>query len=113
MEKQIIAAVKSVLPDVAVYHDYAPEEAALPLVIIQRVGGGGHVFLDEPASGGYEVRFYVSIWAQERLPVVAMSQTIEAALLALQGVWAPAAAVALSDPDSGRRGMGQDFFVVA
>ena len=39
MEKTIIDAIRSALPTVEVYHDFAPDNAGSPLVALQRVGG--------------------------------------------------------------------------
>ena len=101
MEESLISAISHVLPDVDVYHDFAPEEAEFPLVIVQRVGGAGCLFLDHN-DDGYEVRFSVSVWDVDRLGAVERS-----VLDSLEGYALSAAdAVVLDD---GRRGMVQDF----
>lgn len=108
MEKQLIKAIQSVEPDLPVYHDYAPEEAVLPLAIIRREGGAGHLFLEQ-GQEGYSVRFYVSVWAGSRLEAVRLSHALEAAVCDLPSAFAMGAAEALFDPETGKRGMGQDF----
>lgn len=107
MEESLIDAISRVLPDVDVYHDFAPEEAEFPLVIVQRVGGGGCLFLDHN-DDGYEVRFSVSVWDVDRLGAVEKSRAVERSVLdSLEGYALSAAdAVVLDD---GRRGMVQDF----
>ena len=58
MEESLIDAISRVLPDVDVYHDFAPEEAEFPLVIVQRVGGavalGGVAVFGVGELGGKE-----------------------------------------------------------
>lgn len=66
MDSLLIRAINQAVPDVDVYHDFAPEEAEFPLVIVQRVGGAGCLFLDHN-DDGYEVRFSVSVWDVDRL----------------------------------------------
>ena len=41
MEKMLIDAISSALPNIDIYHDFAPEEAVFPLVVIRREGGAG------------------------------------------------------------------------
>ena len=113
MEKMLIEAIQGAVPGVDVYHDYASEESAMPLLILQRVGGAGPLFLDHQTPGGYQVRFSVIAWAADRLHAVALSQQVEAALLDLPGVAAVSAADALADTETGNRGMVQDFWVTA
>lgn len=110
VEESLIDAISRVLPDVDVYHDFAPEEAEFPLVIVQRVGGAGCLFLDYN-DDGYEVRFSVSVWDVDRLGVVEKSRAVERSILdSLEGYALSAAdAVVLDD---GRRGMVQDFVFV-
>ena len=92
MEAKIIAAIREALPGVDVYHDFALENSALPLVVIKRDGGDGNLYIDHETAGGYEVRFYISIWCASRLEAVASSRAIETALCRLPGVTALGAA---------------------
>lgn len=110
MEKMLVDVVASVA-DVAVYHDFAPEQAALPLVIVQRVGGDGWAFVGEVADDVYQVRFFVSVWDRSRLDALDLSRKIERALCARENVRALGAGVSLADADTGKRGVGQDFLV--
>lgn len=111
METAIIAAISSALPDVEIYHDYAYEEAVLPLVIVERVGGEGNLFLSSEA-GGYHIRFYISVWTMDRLDAINRSKAIETAILALPNTSVLGAAVSLTDEETGKRGMGQDFVIL-
>lgn len=111
MEKQVIDAVRRVLPWVDVYHDYAPEEAALPLIVVQRVGGGGGLFIDHHEPGGYQVRFSVSVWDKSRLESVEKSRALEKSLLDLPTSYAVAAADAVYLHETGAYGMVQDFVI--
>ena len=110
MDSLLIRAINQAVPDVDVYHDFAPEEAEFPLVIVQRVGGAGCLFLDHN-DDGYEVRFSVSVWDVDRLSAVEKSRAVERSVLdSLEGYALSAAdAVVLDDC---RRGMVQDFVFV-
>lgn len=112
MEKTIIDAIRSSLPTVEVYHDFAPDNAGNPLVILQRVGGAGNLFMDNRTPGGYQIRLQVTVWAQTRLEAVSLSLRIEQALAALPGVAPIGAAQADYDTETGLRGMRQDFYVM-
>ena len=56
MEKMLIDAISSALPNIDIYHDFAPEEAVFPLVVIRREGGAGRVFIDH-AEETQKIRF--------------------------------------------------------
>lgn len=113
MEIDLIGAMKEVLPDIDVFHDFAPDNAAAPFVVLQRVGGMGNHYVDEETAGGYEVRFQVSAWAVTRVEAIELSQTIETALRKLPTVYVSGAAIAGFDPDTDLRGMQQDFLITA
>ncbi len=113
MEAQLIKAMKSALPNLDVYHDFAPDNAVAPFIVMQRVGGAGNLYIDHETDGGYQVRFQVSAWASARLDAVALSATVERALRVLPGVAPDGAAVAGFDPDTDLRGMQQDFLITA
>ena len=85
MEKTIIDAIRSALPTVEVYHDFAPDDAGSPLVVLQRVGGAGNLFIDNATPGGYQIRLQLAVWAVSRLEAVSLSLRIEKALAALPG----------------------------
>ena len=53
MEKTIIDAIRSALPTVEVYHDFAPDNAGSPLAVLQRVGGAGNLFGCSPWAGSF------------------------------------------------------------
>ena len=112
LEAKIISSIRNALPQVDIYHDYALENSALPLVVIKRDGGSGNLYIDHETSGGYEVRFYISVWSYSRPEALAHSRVIEAALCRLPGVTALGAAKSLFETDPDVRGMGQDFMVV-
>ena len=57
MEKMLIDAISSALPNIDIYHDFAPEEAVFPLVVIRREGGAGRVFLNH-AEETQKIRFF-------------------------------------------------------
>lgn len=113
IEVMIVQAVKRVRADMDVFHDFAPDNAAVPFVVISRVGGEGNLYLDHQTDGGYHVRMQVSVWAEERLESVNISRQIENELNLLQGVRAVSAALSAVDPDVGWFGMHQDFYVVS
>lgn len=112
MEESLISAISRVLPDVDVYHDFAPEEAEFPLVIVQRVGGAGNLFIDPMEEDGYEVRFSVSVWDVDRLGAVVKSIAIEKSVLSSLEAYAVSAAESVVLDDD-RRGMVQDFVITA
>ena len=112
MEKTIIDAIRSALPTVEVYHDFAPDDTGSPLVVLQRVGGAGNLFIDNATPGGYQIRLQLVVWAVSRLEAVSLSLRIEQALAALPGVAPIGAAQADYDPDTELRGMRQDFYVL-
>ncbi|MFC3873317.1 tail completion protein gp17 [Neisseria musculi] len=111
VEALVVRAVKSVSPETDVYHDFAPDNAVVPFVVIQRVGGEGNLYLDNQTGGGYQVRVQVSVWAADRLAAVELSQQIESALSLQARSAALGAALSAYDPDTGWRGMQQDFYV--
>ena len=113
MEIDLIGTMKEVLPDIDVFHDFAPDNATAPFVVLQRVGGMGNRYVDEETGGGYEVRFQVSAWAVTRVEAIELSQTIESALRKLPTVYVSGAAIAGFDPDTDLRGMQQDFLITA
>lgn len=110
VERKIIHTIKTVLPEIRVYHDFAPESAVPPFVLLARVGGAGRRYLGGDATA--EVRMQISVWAGDRLAAITLSKQIEAALSALPEVSAAEAAVSVFDVDTGWRGMRQDFMVL-
>lgn len=111
MEKMLIDAISSALPNIDIYHDFAPEEAVFPLVVIRREGGAGRVFIDH-AEETQKIRFSVSVWDTSRLSVVEKSLSVERSVLSLLEAYALSAAESVVLED-GRRGMVQDFVVTA
>lgn len=111
MEKMLIDAISSALPNIDIYHDFAPEEAVFPLVVIRREGGAGRVFLDH-AEETQKIRFSVSVWDGDRLSAVEKSLAVERAILGSMEGYALFAAESVVLED-GRRGMVQDFVVTA
>ena len=111
MEKMLIDAISSALPSIDIYHDFAPEEAVFPLVVIRREGGAGRVFLDH-AEETQKIRFSVSVWDTSRLSAVEKSLSVERSVLSLLEAYALSAAESVVLED-GRRGMVQDFMVTA
>lgn len=112
MEQTIIEAIHTALPGVEVYHDFAPDNAGHPLVVMQRVGGAGNLFMDSGTPGGYQIRLQVAVWAAARLEAVSLALHIERALSALPGVAPIGAAQADFDAETELRGMRQDFYVI-
>lgn len=110
MEADLIAKIKAALPTIKVYHDVAPNDAAAPYVVIQRVGGAGHQYLDYQTSGAYQVRLQVAVWAADRLSANRHSRAIESTILELPTTAPIGAAVAAHDPDADLFGMRQDFY---
>ena len=111
MEKMLIDAISSALPNIDIYHDFAPEEAVFPLVVIRREGGAGRVFLDH-AEETQKIRFSVSVWDTNRLSAVEKSLSVEQSVLYLLEAYALSAAES-GVLEDGRRGLGQDFVVTA
>ena len=112
MEKTLSDAVRSALPTVEVYHDFAPDNAGSPLVVLQRVGGAGNLFMDNATPGGYQIRLQLAVWAVSRLEAVALARRIEQVLTALPGVAPIGAAQADYDAETELRGMRQDFYIL-
>lgn len=110
MEADVIAKIKTAIPTAKVYHDVAPNSAAAPYVVIQRVGGVGHQYLDYQTPGAYQVRLQVAVWAADRLSAIRHSRAVESALLELPAATSIGAAVAAHDPDADLFGMRQDFY---
>ena len=110
MEAQIIAAISKAAPGVRCYHDAAPNQPSTPYVVLQRVGGAGHLHLDTETSD-YEARLQLAVWHPDRLTVNRVSREIEAALMRIDGVQPIGAAVADYDPTTSLRGMRQDFYI--
>lgn len=111
MERRLIEAVRAAQPALPVYHNVAPDHARPPFLVLQRVGGAGHLYLEQGAEG-YEVRFQVACWASDHVAAVALSRSVEQALLDLPAVCAQGAALAAVDADTGWAGMRQDFLVI-
>lgn len=111
MEKMLIDAISSALPNIDIYHDFAPEEAVFPLVVIRREGGAGRVFIDH-AEETQKIRFSVSVWDTSRLSAVEKSLSVEQSVLSLLEAYALSAAESVVLED-GRCGMVQDFVVTA
>ena len=111
MEKMLIDAISSALPNIDIYHDFAPEEAVFPLVVIRREGGAGRVFIDH-AEETQKIRFSVSVWDTSRLSAVEKSLSVGRSVLSLLEAYALSAAESVVLED-GRRGMVQDFVVTA
>lgn len=111
MEHKIINAIKDILPNLPIYHDFAPEKVNIPFLVLQRVGGAGNLLFDEEI-GCYEVRFQLTVWSDNRLNAIDLSNKIEQSLLQLPIIRVAGAAEATFDPDVGWRGMRQDFFII-
>ena len=112
MEQQIITAIKTVLPNVEVYNDFAGTDPTSPYVVIQRVGGEGQLYLDKLTKGGYQVRLQVAVWAADRITANNSALLIESAITELPQATALGAAVADFDEDTNLRGMRQDFSIL-
>lgn len=112
VEAKIIEQIKSILPNIAIYHDFAIEEANVPFVVLARVGGAGKLFLDRETVGGYEIRLQVSVWAGNRIHAIELSRQIEQALFGLPECAALGASVASFDVQKNWRGMRQDFMLI-
>ena len=109
IEQILIKQIKADLPNLPIYHDFAPPKAQPPLLVLSRVGGAGHRFLER--EGAYEVRVQISVWATERVQAVQLSRQIEQSLFRLPELSSNGAAVAVHDVDTDWRGMRQDFLI--
>ena len=108
-EKTLISALKGVFPAMDVFHDFAPDNAAAPFAVLQRVGGAGGLYLG--GVGAYQIRFQLSVWADTRVQAADISRRAENALCTLPRVCADGAGLADYDADTGLRGLRQDFLV--
>ncbi|ULJ67904.1 tail completion protein gp17 [Wielerella bovis] len=112
IEKVIIQKIKEINAEFPVFHDFAPPQAKPPLAIISRVGGAGKLFLDQETAGGYEVRVQITVWAENRVTAILISNQIESLLCRLPELTSDGAAVSTHDPETDWRGMRQDFLCV-
>ena len=110
-EKILIAAIKGVFPQMDVFHDFAPEDAAAPFAMLQCAGGYGRLFLDGGAGGEHR-HFLLTLWANSRAEVSDICRRAEAALCVLPRVAAEGAAQSLYDPSSRLRGTRQEFTII-
>lgn len=111
MEKELIDAIRLYLPEIDIYHDFAPEESEFPLIIVQRLGGSGNRFVDHDTDGGYEMRFTIASWADGRMEANRIGEIVENALNTLSCCVPVAAPESMADTDTGRRGVVQDFLI--
>lgn len=111
IEQTIIEKIKEINDKLNIYHDFAPQNAQPPLVVLSRVGGAGNRFLDRETTGGYEIRVQVSVWATDRVTAIKISRAIEQTLFRLPELSSNGAAVATYDPETDWRGMRQDFLI--
>lgn len=113
MEKQLIDAIHSALPDLDVFHDFAPESARAPFAVISRVGGAGYQMMDwsTPCS---DLVVQITLWHVERLAAIDLFDELAASILQSKLQTAMlGAAVADYDADSDLRAMRADFKVLA
>lgn len=111
IEKKIIQQIKEINAEFPVYHDFAPPQAKPPLAIISRVGGAGKLFLDRETVGGCEIRIQITVWAENRVTAIQISNQIESLLFRLPELISNGAAVSVHDLDTDWRGMRQDFVI--
>lgn len=108
--KKIFDSIKLALPDAKIYHDFAPNDAVSPFVVVQIVGGEGHIFIDR-AVGGYNRRLQVTVWDADKAGSIENSRLIEGEIIKSINVTPNGAAMADYDVDVGLYGMRQHFTI--
>lgn len=93
--------------------DVAPAGTARPYITWQQVGGEAPTYVDDTTPDQRNARVQINVWADRRLDAAALALSVEPALIAALSARPVGAPVATHDPDTGLRGMRQDFTIWA
>lgn len=109
-EQAVYNAIKHLA---ATYPDVAPENAALPRIVYQQVGGEVVNFRERSDPGVDVARIQVTCWAKSRAAASTLSKQAEQAIRAATSMQAEpiGARVNAHEPDTGLFGSSQDFRV--
>lgn len=110
IEKDMIAAMKRVLPDFEFYHDFAPDNARLPFAVLQRAGGAGALALEHDAPLR-ETRLQTAWWCGSRGQALEAAAAAEKAVCKALACYADGAAVSVFDAQVPAYGARLDFMV--
>jgi hypothetical protein len=108
LETDLVAAIELICP--RVYPDIAPDNAALPYITWQHVGGGVINPLDNSAPNKRNHRIQINVWSKTRLEANEILNDIEDAIRAAPLNGRPVGALFARYEEMTRlRGAQQDF----
>lgn len=112
LESQIFDALKTLVSN-RVYPDIATENAVLPYITYQQVGGRGVNFLDSATPSKKNARIQINVWGETRIQVADLSRLVEDTMRAATSLQTSVlgASVAMYEPVTKLRGTRQDFSV--
>lgn len=93
-----------------VYPDAAPEDATLPFIVYQQVGGTAFWYVENAIPSHRHARVQIGVWATSRQEANGIAHAIERAICESGLVAEPYGAfTAVSEPDMRMYGTRQDF----
>lgn len=109
-EQAVYEAIKHLA---ATYPDVAPENAPLPRIVYQQVGGAVINYMENTSPDADIGRVQVTCWAKSRAAASTLSKQVEQAIRTAAGMQARpiGARVNTHEPDTKLFGSSQDFRV--
>ena len=110
VESSIFDALKTLVNN-RVYPDIGPENAVLPYITFQQVGGSSINFIDPTSPSKKNSRFQVNVWAATRSSASTIAAQAEEALRSATALQTTVlgAPVSSYEPETKLRGARQDF----
>ena len=112
MESQLLAVLGPLVGGRA-YPDFAPEDAALPYVTYQAVGGQPINYTEGSVPDIENARVQINVWAARRIPASELGKQVEDAMRLAPSLRTTVITgrVATFDEETGYRGTRQDFSI--
>jgi Protein of unknown function (DUF3168) len=112
LEDELETLLNPLAPD-SVFPDVAPQDAPLPRIVYQQVGGRTVDFAEGSVPDRENARMQIACWARTRAEAVALSKAVEGALLPAAVIQATAlgARISVYEGDTELYASLQDFSI--
>lgn len=114
LELHMLAALNPLVGS-RVFPDVAPEQAPLPRLVYQQIGGRAIAYVGDEIPDKENARMQLTAWARTRAEAKTLIKAVEAALLQAPGIQAEPVGASFSDyeADTQLYSSSQDFSIWA